>query len=170
MAGDYIKCPRCELNYIHKSQDYCDVCKAELKMGPQLVFAVEEDDDEEPLELCPICKLTYIREGEEMCAKCREELEFKTGEIDIEADEEWKNYLDDDAEDEEEESEEMVSLSMLAEEESDELFDDEDIDEFDDVVPVEPDDFEIPELDEEDFEIDDDEDEDEDLEDDDDLF
>ena len=44
--GDFIKCPRCELNYIHKSQGYCDVCKAELKIGPQLVFAVEDEDDE----------------------------------------------------------------------------------------------------------------------------
>lgn len=66
MAGDYIKCPRCELNYIHKSQGYCDVCKAELKLGPQLVFAVDDDDDEVALELCPICKQNYIKDNEEM--------------------------------------------------------------------------------------------------------
>lgn len=161
MAGDYIKCPRCELNYIHKNQGYCDVCKAELKLGPQLVFAVEEDD-EEPMELCPICKQNYIKEGEEMCAKCREEMDFKKDEIDLDKDEEWKNYLEEDADDEE-----MLSLSRLAEEEADELFDDEEDEEADDVGPDEPDDFEIPEIDERDFE---EEDEDEEEEDEDDEF
>ena len=150
MAGDYIKCPRCELNYIHKNQGYCDVCKAELKLGPQLVFAVEEDD-EEPMELCPICKQNYIKEGEEMCAKCREEMDFKKDEIDLDKDEEWKNYLEEDADDCEDD-EEMLSLSRLAEEEADELFDDEEDEEADDVGPDEPDDFEIPEIDERDFE------------------
>ena len=41
----YIKCPRCDLNYISEEQEYCDVCKAELKKGPKLLFA--NDDDEE---------------------------------------------------------------------------------------------------------------------------
>ena len=52
MAGDF----NSPGSYIHKSQGYCDVCKAELKLGPQLVFAVDDDDDEVALELCPICK------------------------------------------------------------------------------------------------------------------
>lgn len=165
MAGDYIKCPRCELNYIHKSQGYCDVCKAELKLGPQLVFAVEEDDDE-PMELCPICKQVYIREGEEMCAKCREEMDFKKDDIDIDNDEEWKNYLDDDG-DEVENDEEMLSLSKLAEEEAGELFDDEEEEEEIEEINEEPDDFEIPEIDEHDFEENDElEEDDEDEEDD----
>ena len=34
MPGDYIKCPRCELNYIKRGEEYCAVCKAELKKGP----------------------------------------------------------------------------------------------------------------------------------------
>ena len=124
MASDYIKCPRCELNYIHKSQGYCDVCKAELKLGPQLVFAVDDEEDDVAMELCPICKKNYIREDQEMCDKCREERDYKNGEVDMDTDEEWKNYLDDDTDDEED-SEEMLSLSRLAEEEADELFDDE---------------------------------------------
>jgi len=167
MAGDYIKCPRCELNYIHKNQGYCDVCKAELKLGPQLVFAVEEDD-EEPMELCPICKQVYIREGDGMCAKCREEMDFKKENLDIEEDEEWKNYLDDE-DDAVENDEEMLSLSKLAEEEADELFDDEEEEEEVEEVNDEPDDFEIPEIDEKDFEEDEDDEEEEDDEDDDDF-
>lgn len=29
----YKKCPRCELNYILEDEDYCPVCKAEMKMA-----------------------------------------------------------------------------------------------------------------------------------------
>ena len=40
----YVKCPRCELNYIdEEKQEYCDVCLAELH-GDKLQFA---DLDEE---------------------------------------------------------------------------------------------------------------------------
>ena len=41
----YVKCPRCELNFMLEGEEYCDVCKAELKKGPQLVFAVEEEEE-----------------------------------------------------------------------------------------------------------------------------
>lgn len=167
MAGDYIKCPRCELNYIHKSQEYCDVCKAELKMGPQLVFAVDDDDEEVALELCPICKQNYIKDNEEMCEQCRKELEFKKDEIDLDKDEEWRNYLDDDVDEVDEDSEEMLSLSQLAEEEGDALFDDEEEEDDIEYQDSEPDDFDIPEIDESDFEEDDEEEESEDEENDD---
>ncbi len=167
MAGDYIKCPRCELNYIHKSQEYCDVCKAELKMGPQLVFAVDDDDEEVALELCPICKQNYIKDNEEMCEQCRKELEFKKDEIDLDKDEEWRNYLDDDVDEVNEDSEEMLSLSQLAEEEGDALFDDEEEEDDIEYQDSEPDDFDIPEIDESDFEEDDEEEESEDEENDD---
>lgn len=166
MAGDYIKCPRCELNYIHKSQGYCDVCKAELKMGPQLIFAVDDDDDDVALELCSICKQNYIKDNEEMCEQCRKDLEFKKDDIDLDKDEEWRNYLDDDVTEPEEDSEEMLSLSQLAEEEGDALFDDEEEEEDIDYQDPEPDDFDIPEIDESDFE-EEDEDEEEDENDDD---
>ena len=49
----YIRCPRCELNYIKKSDKYCDVCKKEMK----LIKSDESDD----LELCPICKVNFIQ-------------------------------------------------------------------------------------------------------------
>ena len=42
----YVKCPRCELNYIDpEKQEYCDVCIAEMK-GNKLQFADFDDDDE----------------------------------------------------------------------------------------------------------------------------
>ncbi|MCD8373096.1 MAG: hypothetical protein LUD27_07345 [Clostridia bacterium] len=43
----YIKCPRCELNYIDsEKQEYCDVCIAEMK-GNRLQFADLDDYDDE---------------------------------------------------------------------------------------------------------------------------
>ena len=39
----YIKCPRCELNYIDgEKQDYCDVCLKELKGLPTDADEIEE--------------------------------------------------------------------------------------------------------------------------------
>ena len=33
MKVQYIKCPRCELNYIVKKDKFCEVCKQEMKAG-----------------------------------------------------------------------------------------------------------------------------------------
>ena len=30
--AQYVKCPRCDLNWIKEDEKLCDVCKAELKM------------------------------------------------------------------------------------------------------------------------------------------
>ena len=160
----YVLCPRCELNYMPEGDEYCDVCKAELKKGPQLVFAVDEEETES-LELCPKCRKNYLKPGETICEECaKKPLYEEDTNLPDENDESWKEYLDDTDEDEDkEESEEMLSLSRIAEEEGDELFDDE---EEDDLISesVEPDDFEIPEVDESDFEDTDEEESEEDEE------
>lgn len=162
--GDYIKCPRCELNYIHKDQVYCDVCKAELKMGPQLLFAIDDDDESEASDLCPICKQNYIKYDEDMCRSCREKLQFeKEDELDMDKDEEWRNFLDEEKDPILGDESEMLSLSQLEEEEGSTFFDDEEEEEerFDD---DEPDDFEILPIDESDFEDREEEEDDEDEE------
>ena len=51
----YIKCPRCDLNYMLDTEKYCDACKAELGLGPKLVFAVDDEDEEDKTVLCPDC-------------------------------------------------------------------------------------------------------------------
>lgn len=159
--AEYVKCPRCDLNYMKKGEEYCDVCKAELKKGPQLIFAVDDiDDDVDAWELCPICHQNHVKPGESMCAKCAEERDYKDSREDPD-DESWKEFLDDE-EDEEEEDEEMLSLNKLAEEEGE--FDDEEEEEI--VSEEEPDDFDIPDVDSDDFIGDDEDDEDEDDEDD----
>ena len=45
----YVRCPRCELNYIQKKDKYCSVCKSEMEAKKDYV-------DDFDLELCPICK------------------------------------------------------------------------------------------------------------------
>ena len=69
MGKKYIKCPRCELNYILEGDDYCHVCKSEMK------HHAEGDEDEllnlEDMELCPVCGVNYIKEDETVCDECR---------------------------------------------------------------------------------------------------
>lgn len=89
----YIKCPRCELNYIKSSEKLCDVCQAELSR--KLGTSEEEDDD---MILCPVCNKNYIYMEEEMCEQCASEAEKVDAVVvpDIERDEDWRAYLDDD--------------------------------------------------------------------------
>ena len=44
MPNGWVKCPRCELNYIREGEEYCEVCKAELRKGPELLFAIDDED------------------------------------------------------------------------------------------------------------------------------
>ena len=99
----YVLCPRCELNYIQEGEEYCDVCKAELKKGPQLVFAVDEDDEQEILELCPKCHQNYLKPGQTLCRQCAKLSQYEEEKNDLD-DESWKEYLDDEEPEEEEEN------------------------------------------------------------------
>lgn len=161
----YIKCPRCELNYIDADkQEYCDVCIAELK-GNKLQFAdledeeLEEEFESESGELCPVCGVNHIRYGETMCEACRKQSEYEDEEeTDPEQDEEWKNYLGDENEDltlDDAELDDELKEELDEEDEEDEEYNSEEDDFFDD---------DLDSLDD----LDDDDDEDED--DDDDLF
>ena len=158
----YIKCPRCELNFIIEGkQEYCDVCIAEMK-GSKLEFADLEDEEleaeleNEAAELCPVCGINNMRFGESMCEACRKQSEYEDDvQDDEDGDEEWKSYLNDDTEDlsldEEELAEELAEVGEEEEEyaeEADDFFD-EDVDSLDDI--------------DEDFDDDDDEDDDDDL-------
>lgn len=99
----YMKCPRCELNYIDADkQEYCDVCLREMK---GIVNDIDEEEEEEiPTEICPICGENMMRAGEKMCDECKKKAELETEEPDPEEDDdEWREYLDDDTDDLDEE-------------------------------------------------------------------
>ena len=160
----YVKCPRCDLNYIdEEKQEYCDVCLAEMK-GDRLQFADLDDEELEELdgeleaaELCSVCGINPVRFGEKICESCKQETsEYDSEEeIDIENDNEWQNYLDEDDSDMavDEELEEELEAELKAEEEAEERYDEDDFFEED----LEP----LSDLDDED-DLDDDDDFDDD--------
>ena len=147
----YIRCPRCELNFIKKKDKLCSVCKAELAADPN-------DVDEMEMETCPICKTNFIRPDEIMCKSCLKERSLDDI-ITANTDDEWDNYVnqEEDMSSEDEETGDMASITDL---------DSNDIDE------LEIDDSDLPDLDEEinfDEEDKDDDDDEDDFDDDDDL-
>lgn len=161
----YIRCPRCELNYIQKKDKLCSVCKAELS-------AKDDYIDELDLELCPVCKTNYIQSDEVMCQSCLKEraLDNDVHGITDESDD-WDAYINRD-EDEivspDEETGGMAVVNSL--DEADLLDGDDDLsfgDDLDDDSQLEDDDDEDEDsLDDEDDDFDDDDyDDDEDYDD-----
>lgn len=73
----FIKCPRCELNYIREEEQYCSVCKREMKG--------EAHDD--PFELCSICNENPVMPGKDVCLMCYKEMNQQQGLRDDSADE-----------------------------------------------------------------------------------
>ena len=162
----YVKCPRCDLNYINEEeQEYCDVCLAEMH-GDMLQFAELDEEELEELdaeldtaEICPVCGINPLRFGEKICESCQQESsEYDSEEeIDIENDDEWQNYLDEPEGDltvgDVELDDELDS--EFEDEEEDEDFDDDDDFFEDDLEPLDDLDDEDDDEDDEDFDDDD---------------
>lgn len=158
----YIRCPRCELNYILKKDKFCSVCKQEMQVGGG-------DFDDLDLELCPICKANYIQPDEVMCATCMAERASDPN-FDKNNDD-WDAYLSRDDEDmgddENEDVDEMSTVKLLDDEDDDIVDDDEDFDDLDvmgeEILDDEDEKEESFDEDDEDFDdYDDDDDEDDD--------
>ena len=114
----YMKCPRCELNYIDaEKQEYCDICLKEMKGLLTEADEIEEAEEELPTELCPVCGENMMRPGEKMCEECRKKAEYEEEEPDPEEDDEWREYLDDDTD--AELDEEMGEIDETFDEEPD---------------------------------------------------
>ena len=97
----YMKCPRCELNYIDaEKQEYCDVCLKEMKGLPIDIDEIEDAENELPNELCPVCGENMMRAGDKMCEECRKKAEYEEEEPNPDDDDEWREYLDDDTDSE----------------------------------------------------------------------
>lgn len=154
----YIQCPRCELNYIEKSEKYCDICKAELGLIDASVLIPDEGEE---VRVCPVCHVSILEDGEDVCFDCLKEVEEKeTVVAPVEAvvdDNAWV-LPDDEPEDEAAElalaGMEIADDEFFAteEEEEEEEVHDDDLD-----FPVGPDDYEVDLDDEDDDDDDDDE-------------
>lgn len=152
----YKKCDRCELNYIPVEEDYCKVCKQEMKL--------EKADETEDLEICPVCGVNYMSSNQTTCDDCSKK-KSDADELNEETDDE--PFVQDWTEDSmaADSDIEIISLSELEDEEddTDDSFDDDEDGEFgkmgdespvDDFDYVNPDDFD------DDYEEDDDDDDD----------
>ncbi|MCL2850753.1 MAG: hypothetical protein FWE01_00105 [Firmicutes bacterium] len=126
----YIKCPRCELNFIQKKDKFCPVCKQEMQ-----ALSTNYADEGANIGFCPICKVNYVTDDENVCGTCVDASELTEEELDALYG--GTNDKDVDPEDEitdDEDDLEIISLEMEGEEEDD--MDDEDasdpLDDFDD--------------------------------------
>ena len=167
----YVRCPRCELNYIEKKDKLCSVCKAELSANKDQ-FVNDLD-----LELCPICKTNYIQPDEIMCATCLKDHQTEDGEISSD----WEEYLNRDEEAiifDDEETGDMATVADLGTDTLDDDLDsgigfddsisDDGLDELGEELGIDLDDEDLDDDFDDDF--DDEEEEEEDFEDDDDYF
>ncbi len=132
----YIKCSRCELNYILAEEELCDVCKAELGLNTNITLLDDIMEEEDCVRLCPVCKTNTIGADEDICETCRLAREAELSHADDSDD--WRSYIDDEPEDLEEGVD--IPLEDLEEDDFDEqTFEDEENEEpveFDDYVDV----------------------------------
>ncbi len=146
----YVRCPRCELNYIEKKEKLCSVCKAELSAKK------DEFIDDLDLELCPICKTNYIQPDEIMCATCLKEHQSS----DVDDDTDWEEYLNRDEEETIYDDEETGDMATVTDDFDDQLIGDDDLDTsigFDDKIDdedLDDEDLDVDDLDDDDFDDD----------------
>ena len=166
---EYVRCPRCELNYMEKGQEYCKVCEAELaSKGNQEI----SDEEAREMNLCPICKHNYLMDDEEICSECAQEKSVLEDNDDMglttddqiddkeERTENWRQYVEnDDAELPEEEFDDMTSITTIDDEEDldeEEEFDDEEAEDLDEEFEDDFEDLDDEALDDLDDDLDDD--------------
>ena len=49
------KCPKCELNYIREGEDFCEVCKREMKRAQARIRHADEESDDDEVIMCTEC-------------------------------------------------------------------------------------------------------------------
>ena len=114
------KCPRCELNYITDGEQYCKICRMEMKGEP-----VRDE-----IELCTMCGEHPVIPGKDLCIFCMKEM---TGSEDGDEDGEGMivtedaaigidplSTMDENIPESEDEENGTLSLEALEEEEDDE--------------------------------------------------
>lgn len=63
------KCPRCELNYCRKNEEYCDVCLRELSRTNKNV----ENEENDEIIMCFECGEKPAAPGHDLCIDCLKE-------------------------------------------------------------------------------------------------
>ena len=60
----FVKCPRCELNYMQEGEQFCSVCRREVK----------GENKDELFELCSVCGENPVYPGKDLCLFCLKEM------------------------------------------------------------------------------------------------
>ena len=68
------KCPRCELNYILDGEQYCKICRMEMKGEP-----VRDE-----IEMCTVCGEHPVMPGKDVCLSCLKEMQSGGSRDDVE--------------------------------------------------------------------------------------
>ena len=170
MKEIYIKCPKCDLNYITKKEKICSVCKQ--KMASVAVNLLDTEKVAE-LGLCPICKVNYVTEDETVCSTCYADTDLSDEEISAlygdkpdnndEADDDGLTPIDDDEMDLPED-EDLALLNVAGIDNEDGAAEEDEEDEESDVIddPLSDMDDELDDEDDEEYDEDEDDEEEED--------
>lgn len=67
------KCPKCELNYIREGEEFCEVCKREMKRAQSHIRHAQEEGEEDEIILCSECGEEPAARGGELCLSCLKE-------------------------------------------------------------------------------------------------
>ena len=67
------KCPKCELNYIRDGEDFCEVCKREMKRAQAHIRRAAEEVEDDEVILCSECGEEPVVRGGELCLACLKE-------------------------------------------------------------------------------------------------
>ena len=67
------KCPKCELNYIREDEEFCEVCKREMKRAQAHIKHAQEESEEDEVILCSECGEAPAARGGELCRSCLKE-------------------------------------------------------------------------------------------------
>ncbi len=127
---NFVKCEKCQLNYIPENETYCSVCKDEAGI-------LDDDLDEDDVLFCSSCNLEKPIHAKGLCKSCYKKMlksddfddtsyEYDDQEIDTESLDDEEEELPEEIEElEDVDNEESVSLEFEKENEENTNFDDE---------------------------------------------
>ncbi|MBA4348124.1 MAG: hypothetical protein C0413_04660 [Clostridiales bacterium] len=61
------------MNYIREGEDFCEVCKREMKRAQAHIRQVEQESEDDEVILCSECGEAPVVRGGELCISCLKE-------------------------------------------------------------------------------------------------